>query len=69
MTSNLKNDNELKLPIVAIVMGSDSDLPCMKDAAIIMDDFNIPYELTIVSAHRIPNKMYSFAKSAEERGL
>ena len=69
MTSNLKHDNELKLPIVAIIMGSDSDLPCMKDAAIIFDDFDIPYELTIISAHRTPDKMYSFAKSAEERGL
>ena len=69
MTSNLKHDNELKLPIVAIIMGSDSDLSCMKDAAIILDDFDIPYELTIVSAHRTPDKMYYFAKSAEERGL
>ena len=44
---------------VAIIMGSDSDLACMKDAAIILDDFDIPYELTIVSAHRTPDKMYS----------
>ena len=50
-------------------MGSDSDLPCMKDAAIILDKFNIPYELTIVSAHRTPKRMYSYAETAIERGL
>ena len=56
-------------PRVAIIMGSDSDLECMKEAAIILDEFNIPYELTIVSAHRTPNRMYSYAKSAELKGI
>ena len=50
-------------------MGSDSDLLCMKDAAKILDNFNIPYEITIVSAHRTPERMYSYAKSAVDRGL
>lgn len=54
---------------VAIIMGSDSDLPSMKDAAVILDDFQVPYELTIVSAHRTPTRMYTFAQSAAERGL
>ena len=56
-------------PRVAIIMGSDSDLPCMKEAAIILDRFDIPYELTIVSAHRTPSRMYSYARSAELKGL
>tara|TARA_Y100000813_G_scaffold198005_1_gene184682 strand:- start:5338 stop:8145 length:2808 start_codon:yes stop_codon:yes gene_type:complete len=56
-------------PRVGIIMGSDSDLPCMKDAANILDKFNIPYELTIVSAHRTPKRMYSYAETAIERGL
>lgn len=56
-------------PRVAIIMGSDSDLPCMKEAAIILDRFDIPYELTIVSAHRTPSRLYSYARSAELKGL
>lgn len=55
--------------IVGIVMGSDSDLPVMKDAAEILDEFQIPYELTVISAHRNPEKLFQYAKSAEERGL
>ena len=50
-------------------MGSDTDLPTMQDAALILDHFQIPYELTIVSAHRTPSRMYSYAQSAVERGL
>ncbi len=56
-------------PLVGIIMGSDSDLKVMKDAAKVLDDFGIPYELTIVSAHRTPERMYNYAKSAEERGI
>ena len=58
-----------KEPRVGIIMGSDSDLPCMKDAASILDTFNIPYELTIVSAHRTPSRMYDYAENAAQRGL
>lgn len=50
-------------------MGSDSDLPVMQAAATVLDEFNIPYELTIVSAHRTPDRMYEYAKSAYQRGL
>lgn len=50
-------------------MGSDSDLLCMKEAAIILDRFDIPYELTIVSAHRTHSRMYSYARSAELKGI
>ncbi|CAD5164855.1 unnamed protein product [Musa acuminata subsp. malaccensis] len=56
-------------PCVAIIMGSDSDLPTMKDAAEILKNFGVPYEVTIVSAHRTPERMYSFASSAKERGI
>jgi phosphoribosylaminoimidazole carboxylase len=50
-------------------MGSDSDLPTMKAAAEILDHFSISYEISIVSAHRTPNRMYSYAQSAVERGI
>jgi 5-(carboxyamino)imidazole ribonucleotide mutase len=56
-------------PLVAIIMGSDSDLPIMQDTAKILDEFHIPYELTIVSAHRTPDLMYEFAKDAEKNGI
>ena len=56
-------------PIVGIIMGSDSDLPVMQEAAKIMEEFDIPYEITIISAHRTPDCMYDYAKTAKERGL
>lgn len=55
--------------LAGIIMGSDSDLPVLKDAAKILEDFGIDYEITIVSAHRTPQRMFDYAKSAEERGL
>lgn len=54
---------------IGIIMGSDSDLPVMQEAAKILDQFNIPYELSIVSAHRTPEKMYDYATSARSRGI
>ncbi|KAG5643247.1 phosphoribosylaminoimidazole carboxylase ade2 [Asterophora parasitica] len=56
-------------PIVGIIMGSDSDLPVMLPAARILDKFRIPYELTIVSAHRTPDRLVEYARSASTRGL
>ncbi len=56
-------------PVVGIIMGSDSDLPVMAKAAEILDQLEVPYELTVVSAHRTPDKMYEYAHSAKERGL
>ncbi|CEG72397.1 Putative Phosphoribosylaminoimidazole carboxylase [Rhizopus microsporus] len=56
-------------PLVGIIMGSDSDLPVMKVGAQILKDFGIPFELSIVSAHRTPLRMVEYAKSAAERGL
>jgi phosphoribosylaminoimidazole carboxylase len=56
-------------PRIGIIMGSDSDLPTMKDSAEILDYFGVSYELTVVSAHRTPTRMYSYAQTAVERGL
>eukprot|EP00644_Phytophthora_capsici_P013006 jgi/Phyca11/540750/estExt2_Genewise1Plus.C_PHYCAscaffold_50512 len=67
-----KNSGLLKLerkPLVGIVMGSDSDLPTMAAAADMLEKFGVPYELTIVSAHRTPARMYEYAQSADKRGI
>ena len=56
-------------PKVSIIMGSDSDLPVMNDAADILNQLEIPFELTIVSAHRTPNRMFEFAQNAHTRGI
>ena len=53
---------------VGIVMGSDSDLPIMEKAAAILERFGIEYEMTIISAHRMPDVFFDYAKSAEEKG-
>ena len=54
---------------VGIIMGSDSDLPVMKKAADFLDIMGIDYEITIVSAHRTPERLYNYAKTAKERGI
>jgi len=54
---------------IAIIMGSDSDLEVMKEAANILDDFKIAYEITVISAHRTPERMFTFAKEAKGRGI
>ncbi|HSW67063.1 MAG TPA: 5-(carboxyamino)imidazole ribonucleotide mutase [Bacteroidales bacterium] len=56
-------------PLVGIIMGSDSDLPVMSKAAEILEKFNIDFEITIVSAHRTPDRMVQYARSAVSRGL
>lgn len=56
-------------PRVGVIMGSDSDLPVMKEAAEILDQFEVKYELTVVSAHRTPERLYNYAETAEEKGL
>ncbi len=56
-------------PIVGIIMGSDSDLPVMSQAAEILDRMDIPYECTIVSAHRTPDRMREYAALAVQRGI
>ncbi|AFV11072.1 phosphoribosylaminoimidazole carboxylase catalytic subunit PurE [Thermacetogenium phaeum DSM 12270] len=59
----------MEKPLVGIVLGSDSDLPVMEEAARILDDFGVPYEMTIASAHRSPDLAAEYARTAEERGL
>src|SRR5205809_5642392 len=56
-------------PLVGIIMGSDSDLPVMQAASDILKQFNIPHEVTVVSAHRTPHRMIEYAQKAKERGL
>jgi len=56
-------------PKISIIMGSDSDLPIMQHAATIIKEFNVDFELTIVSAHRTPKRMVEFAEQAHQRGI
>jgi 5-(carboxyamino)imidazole ribonucleotide mutase len=56
-------------PVVGIVMGSDSDWPVMEKAAIALQELEIPYEVDVVSAHRMPEDMVDYGRSAAERGL
>ncbi len=56
-------------PIVGIIMGSQSDLKIMREAAEFLEELNIPFELTVVSAHRTPQRMADYASSARARGL
>ncbi|MCA1750806.1 MAG: 5-(carboxyamino)imidazole ribonucleotide mutase [Cryomorphaceae bacterium] len=55
--------------MVGIIMGSKSDLPVMQGAADMLKELNVPYELTIVSAHRTPERMFEYAKNAESNGI
>ena len=56
-------------PIVGIIMGSDSDLPIMQEAAKVLKQFEIPYEIGVYSAHRSPHRTAEYVKSARDRGL
>lgn len=58
-----------KTPLVSIVMGSQSDLETLQQAADIFKEFGVPYEMRIISAHRTPDAAHRFALSAEERGI
>ena len=59
----------MTMPVVAILMGSQSDWPTMKNATIALREFKIPYEVKIVSAHRTPNRLFDFGNEAKIRGL
>ena len=56
-------------PLIGIIMGSQSDLKIMREAAEILEELGIPFELTVVSAHRTPQRMADYASSARSRGL
>lgn len=66
--SDTKNNNDSK-PLVGIIMGSQSDWPTMKATAEILKEFSIPYEASVVSAHRTPELLFDWAKKAEGRGI
>ena len=55
--------------LVGIIMGSKSDLPVMQEAASVLDELGVAYEVTVVSAHRTPHRMVEYAESAKDRGL
>lgn len=59
----------MKTPIVGIIMGSDSDYTTMKQASDVLKDFGVAHEIKVVSAHRTPDDMADYAKSAESRGI
>ena len=62
-------ENNGQQPLVAIVMGSRSDWPTMRQAAETLDELAVPYEARVVSAHRTPDRLYRFARQAAERGI
>ena len=59
----------MKKPIVSIIMGSGSDMHIMEQAAKVLSEFEVPYEITIVSAHRTPKRLYEFSENAHVRGI
>lgn len=61
--------DDKKLPAVGIVMGSDSDWPTMQAAAVMLKEFNVPFEARVVSAHRTPDLLFQYAETAQGRGL
>ncbi len=64
-----ESKSKVEPPLVAIIMGSTSDWETMKNASDILNDFQIPHECKVVSAHRTPDLLFEFAKSAESRGI
>ena len=56
-------------PVVGVLMGSSSDWEVMKNAVAILQEFGVPYEAKVVSAHRMPDEMFAYAESARERGI
>ncbi|SCG42432.1 5-(carboxyamino)imidazole ribonucleotide mutase [Micromonospora halophytica] len=63
------NEGKSGMSTVGLIMGSDSDWPTMKAAAEALDEFGVPYEVGVVSAHRTPGKMIEYGRSAADRGL
>ena len=63
------SDTEATQPLVGLVMGSDSDWPVMEQAALALEEFGVPYEADVVSAHRMPDEMIAYGQQAAGRGL
>jgi 5-(carboxyamino)imidazole ribonucleotide mutase len=68
-TNPNQSKSKVEQPLVAIIMGSKSDWETMKNASDILTDFGVPHECKVVSAHRTPDLLFEFAKSAESRGI
>src|SRR5512146_2022660 len=64
-----ERESRMSAPLIGVVMGSDSDWSVMQHAAARLVEFNVPYETRIVSAHRTPDLLFTYAAEAEERGL
>jgi phosphoribosylamine--glycine ligase len=69
LSAEQSQSGEKRPPLVGIVMGSDSDLPVMEKAAEILKKFDVPYEMTVASAHRTPARAAEFATTARQRGV
>ena len=69
MAENRKPKTENRKPLVSIIMGSTSDWDTMKNASDILTEFDVAHECKVVSAHRTPDLLFEFAKSAEQRGI
>src|SRR5262245_61513053 len=65
----MKENRNKKAPLVSVIMGSKSDWETMKNAVEVLEEFGVPHETKIVSAHRTPDLLFEFAKSAESRGI
>jgi 5-(carboxyamino)imidazole ribonucleotide mutase len=69
MSESQTPNAKLSTALIGVIMGSDSDLPIMQAAADMLAYLEVPFELTIVSAHRTPQRMFDYAQSAKERGI
>jgi 5-(carboxyamino)imidazole ribonucleotide mutase len=69
MSQQQTTNNKQQTVLIGIIMGSDSDLPVMQAAADVLNELGLPFELTVVSAHRTPLRMVEYATKARERGL
>ncbi len=65
----MRQSSKSKAPLVGVVMGSDSDWNVMEHTALVLDEFKVPYEARVVSAHRTPDEMFRYAEVAASRGL
>jgi 5-(carboxyamino)imidazole ribonucleotide mutase len=69
MTGSSEGSSAMAGPLVGVIMGSDSDWPVMEGAATALAEFDVPYEVDVVSAHRMPEDMLGYGRSAADRGL
>ncbi len=69
MQASKESNQSSQTPVVGIIMGSDSDLPVMQEAFEVLTNFGIPTEITVASAHRSPQRVSEYARSARQRGL